>query len=114
MPINKEGKIDKGWGYELIFASNDLYCGKIMVFNRKGAKFSMHYHAIKDESWFINNGKFLLSWIDTKDATLYTKELNEGDTWRNPPFLLIKYNVLLTMEVLLKLVLLMIPMTTIA
>ena len=55
MSINKEGKIDKGWGYELIFASNDLYCGKIMVFNRKGAKFSMHYHAVKDESWFINN-----------------------------------------------------------
>ena len=49
MPINKEGKIDKGWGYELIFASNDLYCGKIMVFNRKGAKFSMHYHAVKVE-----------------------------------------------------------------
>ena len=48
MPINKEGKIDKGWGYELIFASNDLYCGKIMVFNKKGAKFSMHYHAKKD------------------------------------------------------------------
>lgn len=58
-----------------------------MVFNRKGAKFSMHYHAKKDESWFVNAGKFLLSWIDTKDATLYTKELNEGDTWRNIPFL---------------------------
>ena len=50
MPINKEGKIDKGWGYELIFASNDLYCGKIMVFNRKGAKFSINYRIIKGDN----------------------------------------------------------------
>ena len=28
--INKEGKVEKGWGYELIWASNDQYCGKIM------------------------------------------------------------------------------------
>ena len=27
-----EGKVPKGWGYELIWATNDKYCGKIMVF----------------------------------------------------------------------------------
>ena len=76
--INKEGKVEKGWGYELIWASNDQYCGKIMVFERKGAKFSMHFHKTKDETWFVNEGKFLLSWIDTKTATLLTKELKEA------------------------------------
>ena len=75
--INKEGKVDKSWGYELIFSSNDLYCGKLLVFTKKNAKFSMHFHKTKDESWFVNSGRFLLSWIDTKDATLYTKELKE-------------------------------------
>lgn len=85
--INKEGQIEKGWGYELIWASNDKYCGKIMVFTKRGAKFSMHFHKIKDETWFVNSGKFLLSWIDTKDATLYTKEIKEGDTWRNLPLM---------------------------
>ena len=58
-----------------------------MVTEKIGAKFSMHFHKEKEETWFVNEGKFLLKWIDTKDATLYTKELNEGDTWRNPPFL---------------------------
>jgi mannose-6-phosphate isomerase-like protein (cupin superfamily) len=80
-----EGKVDKGWGYELIWATNDKYCGKIMVFDRVGAKFSMHFHKEKDESWFVNNGRFLLRWIDTETATLHEQELKEGDTWRNPP-----------------------------
>jgi mannose-6-phosphate isomerase-like protein (cupin superfamily) len=79
------GKVDKGWGYELIFATTDQYCGKIMVFEKVGAKFSMHFHREKDETWFINSGKFKVRWIDTKDATLYEKELKEGDVWHNPP-----------------------------
>ena len=80
-----EGKVDKGWGYELIWATNDKYCGKIMVFEKEGAKFSMHFHKEKEETWFVNTGKFKVRWIDTATATLYEKELNEGETWHNPP-----------------------------
>ena len=79
------GYIQKGWGYEIIWATNDLYCGKIMCFDKAGAKFSMHFHEKKDETWFVNSGKFKVRWIDTKDACLYEKELVEGDTWHNPP-----------------------------
>jgi len=84
-PTRLEGKVDKGWGYELIWATNEKYCGKIMVFERVGSKFSMHFHKEKDETWFVNNGKFKVRWIDTKEARLYEKELKEGDTWHNPP-----------------------------
>ena len=80
-----EGKVDKGWGYEIIWATNDKYCGKIMVFDRAGAKFSMHFHREKEETWFINAGTFMVRWIDTKTATLHEKVLKEGDTWHNPP-----------------------------
>ena len=79
------GTVEKGWGYEVIWATNDKYCGKILVFNKKGAKFSMHFHKEKDETWFVNNGKFMLNYIDTNTAQLYQKELKEGDTWHNPP-----------------------------
>ncbi|MAV94561.1 MAG: hypothetical protein CMA31_02605 [Euryarchaeota archaeon] len=79
------GKIEKGWGYELIWASTEKYCGKIMVFEKVGAKFSMHFHREKDETWFVNNGKFQLLWIDTKTATLNQQELTSGMTWHNPP-----------------------------
>jgi mannose-6-phosphate isomerase-like protein (cupin superfamily) len=79
------GKVDKGWGYEVIWATNDKYCGKIMVFKETGSKFSMHFHKEKDETWFVNSGAFKVRWIDTKEAKLYEKELKEGDTWHNPP-----------------------------
>ncbi len=85
MHTRLEGKIKKGWGYELIWATNEKYCGKIMVFEKIGARFSMHFHKEKEETWFVNSGKFLLKWIDTKDATVHTKELVEGDKWHNPP-----------------------------
>jgi mannose-6-phosphate isomerase-like protein (cupin superfamily) len=80
-----QGMVPKGWGYELIFASEEKYCGKIMVFTRPGNKFSMHFHKEKDETWFVNAGKFKLRYIDTATAKVYEKELNEGDTWHNPP-----------------------------
>lgn len=80
-----KGHVTKGWGYELIWATNDKYCGKIMVFEKVGAKFSMHFHNEKDETWFVNSGKFKVRWIDTSNAMMFEKELNEGDTWHNPP-----------------------------
>ena len=59
-----ECKVPKGWGHETIFVNNELYCGKLLVF-KKGCKFSMHYHMIKDETWYINEGEFIYRWIDT-------------------------------------------------
>ena len=80
------GKIEKGWGHEEIWASNDKYCCKILNFNTN-AKFSMHFHAEKDETWYVLSGKFLVEYIDTKDSKLYTNELCVGDIWHNLPLL---------------------------
>ena len=79
-----EGFVKKGWGSELIWATNDKYCGKFLQFHF-GGKFSMHFHKEKDETWYVLSGKFEVHWIDTEDATLHVEELNEGDTWHNPP-----------------------------
>lgn len=79
-----EGVVKKGWGGEYIFATNDLYCGKIMYFH-EGAKFSMHFHSVKDETWCVMQGKFEVITIDTTDASRTSTILNEGDTWRNLP-----------------------------
>jgi mannose-6-phosphate isomerase-like protein (cupin superfamily) len=78
------GTVPKGWGSELIWATTDKYCGKLLKFN-KDAKFSMHFHAEKDETWYVLDGQFVVKFIDTMDARTYTKELNPGDTWRNTP-----------------------------
>jgi mannose-6-phosphate isomerase-like protein (cupin superfamily) len=84
-PTRLTGVVPKGWGYELIWATNDKYCGKIMFFEKSNAKFSMHFHKEKDETWFVNTGRFKVRWIDTSNAALYEKELKEGDVWHNPP-----------------------------
>lgn len=79
-----DGFVKKGWGHEYIFATNDKYCGKLLVFE-KGAKFSMHFHADKDETWYVLTGKFKVNYINTLNAQHNEVVLNVGDTWRNEP-----------------------------
>lgn len=80
------GLVQKGWGTEEIWASTDLYCGKLMHFN-EGAKFSMHFHSIKDETWYVLSGQFKVITINTTNASRIEHILNVGDTWHNPPLL---------------------------
>jgi hypothetical protein len=42
--------VKKGWGSELWLVNGDLYCGKILRFN-KGKKCSLHYHKLKTETF---------------------------------------------------------------
>ena len=76
--------IPKGWGHEIIFENNELYCGKLLVF-KKGCKFSMHYHMIKDETWYVQEGEFLYRWINTETAEVVTETLVVGDSVRQLP-----------------------------
>lgn len=78
------GFVKKGWGSEFIWVTNDKYCGKLMNFNA-GAKFSMHFHAVKDETWYVLSGTFKVNLINPKDASVRTITLNTGDIWRNEP-----------------------------
>jgi mannose-6-phosphate isomerase-like protein (cupin superfamily) len=79
-----EGFVEKGWGHENIWATNDKYCGKLMKFNT-GAKFSMHFHQFKEETWYVLDGLFFVKWIDTKTAEEHSVYLKSGDVWHNEP-----------------------------
>lgn len=72
-------QVPKGWGHEVIFVNNELYCGKVLVF-KKGCKFSMHYHVIKQETWYVQSGDFIFNWIDTENGITHTMELKTGDS----------------------------------
>jgi mannose-6-phosphate isomerase-like protein (cupin superfamily) len=78
------GLVPKGWGSEYIWVTNDRYCGKFMNFET-GGKFSMHFHRDKEETWYIQSGRFIVRWIDTDTAELYEKELCDGMIWHNEP-----------------------------
>jgi hypothetical protein len=80
MNLQQLGKIDKGWGFEIIFANNDHYCGKLLVFERAGAKTSLVFHKEKRKSWFVNAGKFKVKYIDVATGEVKEAVLEEGKT----------------------------------
>ena len=82
--VTKGCCVPKGWGEEIIIENNEMYCGKVLIFNQ-GCKFSMHYHMIKDETWYVEYGEFLYRWIDTETADINEEKLVEGDVVRQRP-----------------------------
>ena len=70
--------VPKKWGHEKIICNNEKYCGKILVFN-ENAQFSMHYHMIKHETWYVLEGEFKLKHIDTSNAEQKEIFLKQGD-----------------------------------
>ena len=52
-------KTTKPWGHEIRFAQNDKYLGKILYI-KKGHRLSRQYHALKDETIFVQQGTLIL------------------------------------------------------
>jgi mannose-6-phosphate isomerase-like protein (cupin superfamily) len=80
MNLQTLGKVDKGWGYEIVWANNDKYCGKLLIFEHAGAKTSLVFHKEKAKSWFVNAGKFRVSFIDVATGETKQAVLQEGQT----------------------------------
>jgi mannose-6-phosphate isomerase-like protein (cupin superfamily) len=77
--IQHPKRVEKKWGYELWIHNDTDYCGKLLVFNKSGDKFSMHYHMIKDETWYVQSGAFQFDWIDTENGERCYTQLQKGD-----------------------------------
>ena len=52
-------RVDKPWGYEIRWAVNDKYLGKILRIEG-GQKLSRQYHQEKDETVYVLDGKLVL------------------------------------------------------
>lgn len=76
--IEKPNVVKKAWGKEIIIHNDHRYCGKVLVFN-PNAKFSMHFHIEKVETWYVTKGSFILAYINTDTATKFEKLLHVGD-----------------------------------
>ena len=76
--------VPKGWGQEIIIENNEMYCGKLLRF-KSNCRFSMHYHMNKDETWYVQKGKFVYRWIDTENADMNESILRKGDVVRQRP-----------------------------
>jgi mannose-6-phosphate isomerase-like protein (cupin superfamily) len=71
-------RVQKAWGEEIILHNRANYCCKLLRFNA-GGKFSMHFHIEKNETWYVNKGTFLLTYIDTEKAERNNITLTQGD-----------------------------------
>jgi len=80
MNLQTLGKVDKGWGYEIVWVNNENYCGKLLIFERAGAKTSLVFHKEKRKSWFVNAGKFKITFIDITTGETKSAEFEEGQT----------------------------------
>ena len=49
-------RVEKPWGYELIWAKTETYVGKILHI-KAGHQLSLQYHQIKEETIFVQSGK---------------------------------------------------------
>ena len=52
-------KIEKPWGYELLWARTADYAGKVLHI-KKGQKLSLQYHERKEETILLHAGRMLL------------------------------------------------------
>jgi mannose-6-phosphate isomerase-like protein (cupin superfamily) len=77
--IQHPNRVEKKWGYELWIHNDTDYCGKLLIFTKSGNKFSMHYHMIKDETWYVQKGAFQFDWIDTENGERCYTQIQEGD-----------------------------------
>ena len=77
--IKQPKRVEKKWGHELWIHNDSQYCGKLLVFTNSGNKFSMHYHMLKNETWYVQEGAFQFDWIDTESAERCYTQLQKGD-----------------------------------
>ena len=75
--IEQPRRVEKPWGYELIWAETDQYVGKILHVNA-GEALSLQYHETKDETIYLYAGKMLFE-IE-RDGELTKQEMQPGDS----------------------------------
>jgi mannose-6-phosphate isomerase len=77
-------KVEKPWGWELIWALTDEYCGKIL-FVRTGESLSLQFHKVKDESWYVLEGRARLELGQAGESSLAEEVIAAGEAFRFRP-----------------------------
>jgi mannose-6-phosphate isomerase len=78
-------RVEKPWGYELIWAHTDRYVGKILHV-RAGHVLSLQYHNQKDETMHVLSGELILR--TQEEGELVARPFKAGETVHIPPKLI--------------------------
>ena len=78
-------RVDKPWGYELIWAVTDRYVGKVLHI-KAGHKLSLQYHRQKDETVMVWSGRMQFEhFLEGQPPQI--KEMGPGDAFHVTPLL---------------------------
>jgi mannose-6-phosphate isomerase len=77
-------RVEKPWGYELIWALTDKYCGKLLHV-RAGEQLSLQFHRVKDEAWFFLEGRAELELASAGEAVTATEVVGPEAAFRFAP-----------------------------
>jgi mannose-6-phosphate isomerase len=90
-------RVDKPWGYELVWARTGRYVGKILHV-KAGHILSLQYHNQKDETMHVLSGELILR---TQPAeTLVSRSFKAGETVHIPPKLIHQIEAVVDSDVL--------------
>jgi mannose-6-phosphate isomerase len=76
-------RVEKPWGYELIWADSDRYAGK-ELFVREGEALSLQLHERKDETIYVQRGRVEFQ-IGPGEGELATEVVGPGAAFRLRP-----------------------------
>ena len=77
-------KVEKPWGWELIWAETDRYVGKLL-FVAAGHSLSLQFHRVKDESWYVERGRAELELGEQGNAVLKKEVVLTGACFHFTP-----------------------------
>ena len=76
-------RIEKPWGFELVWAKTNQYVGKLL-FIRAGESLSLQFHRKKMETMYFESGECI---VDTgpSESELRSVKFQSGDVFHIPP-----------------------------
>ena len=80
----KARRVDKPWGWELVWAETEQYVGKVL-FVKAGESLSLQFHRVKDESWYLYAGRAKVELGDAGQAALKEEVVSAPAFFRFQP-----------------------------
>ena len=90
-------RVEKPWGYELIWARTDRYVGKILHIE-PGHVLSLQYHNKKDESIYVLTGEIVLR-LQQGD-TLIERHMTQGEAFHILPRVVHQFEAVVSTDLL--------------
>lgn len=77
-------RVDKPWGYELIWAETPQYVGKVLHI-KAGARLSYQYHEVKTETLRVETGTMRLTYDRQDGEGEQSWDMGPGDVFHVSP-----------------------------